>query len=513
VSQQKVATLVERYADKIRGVLSCNDRVVISGTIPEICHAQAMASHLTAQKIRLFDYSRWAEPFRETIRENAERVATDNGLEIEFIRRKNDFRKEARVKAIVAERGDHPGLVHIFSAMEPCPSFKPWHDKTTHKTFLKSTQAKCLHYYFYFIDEELGLCYLRVPTWAPFRLQFYFNGHNELARRLEKKKIPYTMLDNAFVEIEDFDRAQKLADSFRVAGLHRRLDRMARTFCPVIRQFHSGYHWSLMQTEYATDIVFKHREDLRVLYEALVRTAVHTVKAEQVAMFLGRKLHGNYLDELGSDFHTRIQGTRIKHHMGKVAIKMYDKHGLILRIETVANDVGFFKHHREVEQRDGTRPFKLAPVKKTIYSLSILRELMGASNRRYLDFLSTLDDPTDGAKNLDNVSRPVRKGERTFRGFNLFHGDDLAVFTALLRGEFNISGLTCRRLRAVLKNKSGSQVSRILRRLRMHGLIRKIGHTYKYYLTRLGRRVLLAALHLRQTLLIPTLGGTLPAEC
>jgi hypothetical protein len=307
MSERQVAALVERYADKISGVLSCYDRVVITGTIPEICHAEAMASHLTAQKIRLFDYPRWAQPFREAIRENAERLAADNDLEIEFIRRKNDFRKEGRVKAIVAKRGDHPGLVHIFSAMEPCPSFKPWHDKTTHKTFLKSTEAKCLHYYFYFIDEELGLCYLRVPTWAPFRLQFYFNGHNELARKLEKKGIRYTLLDNAFVEIEDFDRAQKLADSLRVARLHRRLDRWAQTFCPVIRQFHSGYHWSLMQTEYATDIVFKRRTDLQPLYDALVRTAVHTVQAPQVATFLGRKLHGNYLGELGNDFHTRIE--------------------------------------------------------------------------------------------------------------------------------------------------------------------------------------------------------------
>ncbi len=64
--------------------------------------------------------------------------------------------------------------------MEPCMSYRPWHDKTTGETFLKMREAKCLHYYFYFIDEDFGLCYLRVPTWAPFRLQFCFNGHNWL---------------------------------------------------------------------------------------------------------------------------------------------------------------------------------------------------------------------------------------------------------------------------------------------------------------------------------------------
>jgi hypothetical protein len=171
-------TFIERHAFKILGALSCFDRGVITGTLPDICHAGAMAGHLTAKGIRLFDDPQWAQPYREELREHAERLAHDNGLEIEFIRRK-DFRKEKRIKAIIAERGDHEGLVHIFSAMEPCDSFKPWHEKATGKTFFKPTEAKCLHYYFYFIDRDLGLCYLRVPTWAPFRLQFYFNGHNE----------------------------------------------------------------------------------------------------------------------------------------------------------------------------------------------------------------------------------------------------------------------------------------------------------------------------------------------
>jgi hypothetical protein len=501
-----MASIAERYHDKIVGTLSCYDRVVIQGTLPDICHGKAMAAHLTAQKVRLFDYPRWAEPLRDEIRENAERVAREEGLEIEFIRRKN-FRKEERVKQILAERGDHPGLVHIFSAMERCPSFKPWYDKRTGKTSLKPTEAKCLHYYFYFIDEDLGLCYLRVPTWAPFRLQFYFNGHNELARKLERKGIGYVLMDNAFLEIEDFERAQELAQTIQVKRLHGRLDRLAATFCPVLRHFPSGYHWSLMQVEYATDLVFRREAELKPLYEGITRTAIHAVKAEEVATFLGRKLHGHFEGEAGNDFHTRIEGTRIRHQMGPVAIKMYDKLGLVLRVETTANDVSFFKHHRRVEHRDGSWEMKNAPVKKSIYSLPALGELMAASNRRYLEFVSGLDDPSEGLKNLEKISRPVREDERSYAGFNLFHGEDLAVLTALVRGEFNISGFTNRRLRAVLPGKTGPHISRLLKRLRTHGLVRKIGRTYKYYLTRLGRLVALAALKLRAMFLVPALAG------
>ena len=90
---------------------------------------------------------------------------------MEFIQRRN-FRKQERIAEILHRRGNHPGLVHVFSALEPCPAFRPWHDKQSGRTGVKITQGKCLHFYFYFVQERLGLCYLRVPTWLPFRLQF-----------------------------------------------------------------------------------------------------------------------------------------------------------------------------------------------------------------------------------------------------------------------------------------------------------------------------------------------------
>jgi hypothetical protein len=503
-----MALLTERYADKIQGVLSCLDRVIITGTIPEISHAEAMTSYLYSKKIRVFDYTKFAEPLRDQIRLHAEGLAREAGLEIEFIR-KADFRKEQRVKEILAKRGNHPGLVHIFSAMEPCPSFKPWHDKKTGKTFLKYTDGKCLHYYFYFLHEDLGLCYLRVPTWAPFRLQFYFNGHNRLALRLGKGGVDCRLVENGFVGLQDFAKAQEMADTLPVPKLHRQLDKIVREFCPVIRHFSSGYHWSLMQVEMATDIVFKRQADLQPLYETITRTAVHAVKAAQVATFLGRKVTAAYQGEIGNDFHTRIEGTRIKHQMGPVGIKMYDKLGVILRIETTASDVSFFKHYRKVEHRGGGKEMKVAPMKKSIYSLPLLGELMVAANQRYLEFVSAIEDPTVGIKNLDKISQPVDDGQRTYRGFNLFYGEDQALFEAIVRGEFTIQGFQNRLLRRILDDKSGPQISRMLKRLRMHGLIKKIHGSYRYYLTRLGKKVVTTALKLKAMFIIPSLAQPL----
>jgi len=500
--------LTDRYADKISGVLSCFDRVVIQGTLPKFCYAQGMGGFLSYNQIRIFDYPRFAEPLRDELRDNAERVANESGLEIEFIRKKN-FRKEDRIRDILATKGNHPGLVHIFSAMEPCQTYKPWHDKQTHKTFLRAADGKCLHYYFYLIDEDFGLCYVRVLTRCPFRLQVYFNGHTWLASRLAKQSIRFTLMDNVFSGISDFSRAQELSDSFKVDLLHHRLDLFAERFCPIIKRFDLSYHWSIMQAEYATDIVFEHQEDLRLIYGHLTGTAIHTVKPENIATFLGRKLHENYQDEMGNNFNTRIEGTRIKHTMGSVSIKMYDKFSLILRIETTVNDVSFFKHCRLVEHRDGSQSRKLAQMKKGIYSLPALSHLLLAANRRYLEFISAIDDPSAGIKKLDKISKTVVEGERSYKGFNLFDDQDQLLLESIASGEFTISGFQNKHLRQKLKEKTSAQISRMIRRLHVHGLIRKIGHTYKYYLTKFGSQVITMGLKLKELVIIPNLAGHL----
>jgi hypothetical protein len=496
--------ITERYASQIAGVLSCFDRMVVFGTLPKICFAGGMTSYLYERQIRIFDYPRFAESFRNRLRENADRLAAESGIAIEHVHRKS-FRKEERVKELLAQRGNKPGLVCLLSAMEPCTAYKPWHDKQTGKTCLKPDDGKCLHYYFYFLDEELGLGYVRVPTWLPCRLQIYCNGHNWLAGQRKKRHIGYRLRDNAFPEIDDWGQAQRIADGWEAKRIHRKLDQFAKQFCPVFRDFGVAYHWSVDQCEYATDIVFRQRADWQAIYGNLTRTAIHMMKPDNIATFLGKKLVPQFEGEMGNRFNIRIEGTRIKHTMGPVSLKLYDKFGLILRIETTVNDVCFFRHYREVEHRDGTHETKWAPRQKTIYSLPALRELLLAANRRYLEFLSTIDDPGVGTDKLNRVCKTVHHNDRSYRGFNFFDEDDQMLFEALARGEFNISGLQNKTLRPHLRDKSSGQVSRLLKRLRLHGLARKVGRTYKYYLTAFGKQVIAAGLSLKHLFLIPQL--------
>ena len=497
-----MVSLTQRYDNRIAGVLSCYDRVVITGTLPTVCYAEGMTRFLYASGIRIFDFPELASTLRDHVRERAASVAAGAGVTIEHIA-KSHIRKEDVVAKVLAQRGEHSGLVHVLSAMEACPAYRPWHDKQTGKTFLRPDTGKCLHYYFYFMDAELGLVYLRVPTWAPFRLQFYCNGHSWLARRLTAEGIGFTAADNAFIRIDDWQRAQDLADSLSPDLLHRVLDRYATLCCPVLDVFGQSYHWSLMQVEYATDLVFRSVTTLKPLYEQLVRESVLSVKAEQIASFLGHKVTPQLAQEVGSQFSTRIEGTCIKHRFGSSSIKMYDKFGCVLRIETTTNDVSFFKHHRKVEHRQGPPTRELAPVKKSIYSLIDLREILFGCNRRYLEHLSALDDFSAGVRALDRLTRPRTVDDKTVKGINFFDPVDNALLHALLDPRVNIAGVRRGDLMPLLEQLSPDRLSRQLRRLRDIGVIKRVTGTYRYYLTRMGRAATAALCRLTESVLIP----------
>jgi hypothetical protein len=504
--------LTEKYGADLYGVLSCYDRVILSGNLQPLCYAKGMTKYLYTQHIRIFDYTTFAEPLRELIRANAEAVAKANGVEIEFIRKSQSIRKEDRIREIIQARGEHAGLVHIFSAMESCAAYIPWHNKETGKTYVKSTSGKCLHYYFYFIDEELGLCYLRVPTWCPFRLQFYFNGHNWLAAQLKAHTIAFERQDNAFLQIADFERANQLAQQFDVARLHARLNQLAQAYCPVVATLGLEYSWSIMQAEYATDLVFKQQAALQAFYPHLLEVLIQAVKPADIATFLGHKLHGNYQGELGNRFNVRLLGSRIKHHMGPVSIKLYDKFNIVLRIEVTVVDVTFFKQYRQVQHRDGSTSTRWAAMKKTIYSLPALRETLLATNQRYLKFISEIATPEVGVHKLQRLAETQVENQRRYKGFNLLAQEDASFFRLLSRGEFSISGFTNQRLRHHLPHHNAGQISRLLKRLRVHGLIKKIGGRYKYYLTDFGRQVILMALKLRELVIIPALAFGHPTQ-
>ena len=495
--------ITETYKNKIVGTIGCFDRVVLTGTIPYLCYPQGMTSYLYSQNIRIFDYSKYMEQFRKQIIKNAEALAKSINMEkVEYVP-KSSIRKEKIISKVLEKRGMHPGLVHVLSAMETCSVYTPWHNKNTGKTYLKRVSGKCIHYYFYFIDEYLGLGFIRVQTWGPFKLQIYFNGHNVLKNKLDNASIKYSMIDNAFDYIEDFKKAQELSDEIDVDKMHKIFDKLANKYCGVHSAFNQVYHWSITQIEYASDIIFKQQKQLQSIYTDLLATAIHTVKPENIVTFFGKKLSKIYQGEIGNNYNIRIEGRRIKHIMGKNSIKMYDKFSKILRIETTSNDISFFKHYRKVEHRNGDSEEKFASLKKNIYSLNALKKILKASNNRYLEFISAIENNEVGRKRLQKITESKVVNNRNFKGFNLFAKKDLSIFTAILKGSFNIYGFQNKDLRKTLPYLNSGQISRILRRLKVHGIIKRAGKTYKYYLTKLGKITIISGLKVKEMALVP----------
>lgn len=324
---------------------------------------------------------------------------------------------------------------------------------------------------------------------------------------LRREGIEFVQEDNAFLRIADLERAQTLADTFSPDRLHQRLTYYTNWLCPVAEVFcQSDWHWSLRQVEYSTDLMFKSRDILVPLYDALSRQAVLAADAPRVAGFLGKKITPTLAQEIGSRLSTRIEGRCIKHQMGTAGVKVYDKFSRVLRVETTVNDVTFFKHYRKVEHKYGDATRELAPLKKTIYSLPDLREVLLGCNQRYLAFLSSLDDPSSGQRDLQRLSQQRIGSAPSIKGLNFFEATDQALLHAMQHGEFNIHGW---RRADLLKHVplSAAAMSRQLRRLRMLGMIKKVTHSYRYYLTRLGRAAIAAACSITRFQILPAMAA------
>jgi hypothetical protein len=144
-------------------------------------------------------------------------------------------------------------------------------------------------------------------------------------------------------------------------------------------------------------------------------------------------------------------------------------------------------------------------MKKGLYSLGPLKNILFNANKRFLKFISDIVDPSVGIKKLEKVSKTVIQNNRPFKGFNFFNKDDMNILQTIISGAFTISGFQNKNLRYKLKPYSGSQISRILKRLHTHGLIKKIANTYKYYVTRFGSQIITMGMKLKQMTIIPEL--------
>lgn len=492
---------VAKHQAQITGTISCFDRVLFKGHLP-LGWSDAMEGFISRQGLRIKDFGAFVSRHSERVKQHAKTMAEQAGRP--YIHLNSPVRKENLAQSIAKRDRITAGLVCILAAVEACQSFKLAPGKNRPR--LVPARRKCLCLYFYFVDREFGFMHVRITSWFPFMVQVCLNGHDWLARKLDRHHISYRKLDNAFLSIDDPRRAQRLADGFVRKNWPRVLTAFARRVNPLLRSLlrDLDYYWVTEQAEYATDVMFKNPAVLAGLYDKLLKHATTCFSAEDVMTFLGRKLTGVFAGDVGNDCRRRWPGARVRHRMKENGIKMYDKHGCVLRVETTINRPSEFKVRRR-GMRQGQRIMGWFPMAKGVANLYRYVEVSRAANRRYLDALAVVSDPAPAHKQIHGLARPVRREGRSYRGFNPALQDDVHLFAAVLRGEHLLSGFANRDVRSSLcgftRNKAESRrhaarVSRLLKRLHMHGLIARIQRSRRWRVTHKGHALMTMVLML-----------------
>ena len=506
---------IKNHAEQIMGTLNGLDRLRLRGTIRWMATTQGMAKFLGTLGILLKDFRSYAQAITHEIRDTAKQLAEQASRPYCYLASSRES-KEALARDWAERDGIHEGLIGVFRCVEPCWSYQVIRNREKKELELRGGPAKCLHLYFYFMDQVLGLMHLRLQTWFPFTIYVCLNGREWLARALDAKGIWYARRANCLVDVEDFAAAQKLLDRQLRTDWPRLLDRQAAHCFPLHQKLWGGkplyYYWSAEESEWATDLVFRSPQALSQLYPHLVRHGIETFSSSDVMRFLGRKtlpsgrVRGRFVGEVVSDVRRRPEGVRIKHRLNANSVKMYDKQGSVLRVETTINDARDIKVYRAAEG-DPEGPKEWRRLRKGVSDLHRRSQVSQAANERYLDALSAVNQTIPLGELAERVTRRVTWQGRPVRGLNPLSSEDATLLAAVSRGEFTINGFRNRDLRAILypassspaeRRRQAGKITRQLRMLRAHGLIKKVPKTHRYVLTDRGRTTIIALLTARQ---------------
>jgi hypothetical protein len=495
---------VVKHRGKIRGVLSCFDRVIFRGHLP-LSYPKGMSGFLYQQKVLLKNFKDYAPQVAERIKEHVKNLAAQSGAPYRHLPSKEPMEEQAR--RLARDKGIRTGIVCAFSKLETCRSFR--FEVQAGLPQLRLDYRRCLVLYVFVMHALLGLVHVKVHTWFPLAMQVYVNGHDFVARKLAGLGVDYTLADNAFTAVTDLAAAQACADRFAKQNWPKLLGELARQFNPLLGHElrEQDYYWVTDQAEYATDVLFADRPSLGEFYPRLVEHARACLSAADVLKFLGRKLDGHFQGEVQTHVGRRVEGVRVKHTMKSNKLKMYDKAGTVLRIETTINDPTEFRVRRR--QSDGSLQWQ--PLRKGVAWLWRYAEVSRGANGRYLEALAVVDDDSQTRRLLDRVTKPVQRQGRRKRALQPLSPADQELFRAALVGEHRLRGFRNRDLRERLypkgtkdvaeRRRRCARVTRLIQLLRAHGLAAKIPRTRRYRLTAEGETLMSAALRVKEALL------------
>ena len=507
---------LQRHASVVSGMLSGFDRVRFRGTLRLLANAAGLGCLLSYLGVLLKDFKEYAQSASEQVKAASLASALSAGRPVRYLSDPS-IRKEQVARQIVKQDGIGQGLICVLSAVEPCWSFHIHRNRQEKRLELASGYRKCLHLYHYYQHPQLGFMHARLQTWFPFNLFVCINGREWLARQLDQARIGYVRRDNCFTRVADIPAAQALLDRQLKTNWQTMLGRIGQQVNPglatLLARRPVDYYWSAEETEWASDVMFGNPAQLGQLYPRLIRHGMESLGSTDVMRFLGHatattatRVHGNFTREVVSDVTRRPEGMRIKHRVDHNAVKMYDKQGSVLRVETIINNTRQLKVLRRKQGQTKGKP-TWQKMRKGVADLKRRAAVSQASNERYLKAMAAVEQTVPLGKLTEELCRPVKWKKRRSRALNLLSSQDLSLLEAVSRGEFMINGLRNRDLQQLLyaspakddpeKKRRSAAVTRKLRLLRAHGLIRKISATHRYMVSDKGRLAITALLAAR----------------
>lgn len=496
---------VQRRGDSVIGVISGWDRMLFRGTHRMLATARGLMNYLWKVQVKLKEFAAWSQDLTDQIRRASEQVMRDASRPAAYLNNAN-VSKEDMARGMARREGIESGPICLLSSVEPCWSYELRRDRQHKELVLEPRRRKCLHLYHYWMHEELGLMHARLQTWLPFNMKLCLNGREWLCRSLKREGIEHVRRENCLVWVEDVNQAQRLLARQLSTEWPKLLNGIARAASPASEKLLRwedeplSYYWSVDQSEWATDVIFKRAAELSALYPKLVRQGMMTMSSTAVMRFLGKRVNADgsvparFTADVLSDLRERPEGVRIKHSVNGNSVKMYDKQGSVLRVETTINDASEFKVYRGTETQPHQKQWR--KMRKGVADLYRRSQVSQACNERYLAALSAIECGKTLGEAVAPVCKPVRHNKRRWRGLHPLQADDEQLLQALAKGEFALNGFRNRDIRGQLFgpdpadkpqiHRRSAAVSRKLAMLRAHHLIRKVSRTHRWMPTRKG---------------------------
>jgi hypothetical protein len=494
--------LIELYQDKIVGAISGLDRIRFRGTLRWLASQRGLASFMGHSHMLLKDFAGWVNGLTAQIRDSCQSRAGELGIEVRYLTG-SGINKEKLARQIAMEKGITAGSICMFSVVEPCVAPMVKGNKASQKLEVIMAHRKCVWVYHYFDDPQVGFGHVRLQSWVPFNVFICLNGRHWLERQLQDRGIGYIKDGNCFARIEDIPSAQNLLDGQLASDWKQMLNRLTFGSCPalgrILRPLRPDYYWSADETEWATDIMFKSKEALDALYPSFLHHAMHVSDSGSVLRYLGRCHRGGvWPNEVISDYCRRYEGVRVKHRVNGNSVKMYNKSGSILRIETTINDTRDFKVFRHPDD-NVSRPASWQKMRKGVSDLHRRCEISDQCNTRYADALASAQVEEKLKEVVAPACNRIGKNGKSYRGLNPWQEQDYQLLSFLAKGENALSGFRNKDLRRWLYPQSedldkqphrsyAGRTTRRIKLLRVHGLVRKVAKENRYMLTAKGQK-------------------------